>query len=82
MAHLASFWSGFADLARRFAPRNLALLDARDALQAKIDHWHAERRGKPHDADAYRAFLEEIGYLVPDPAPFHVVSSLVDTEIA
>ena len=41
---LASFWSGFADLARRFAPRNLALLDARDALQAKIDHWHAERR--------------------------------------
>ena len=79
---LASFWSGFADLARRFAPRNLALLDARDALQAKIDHWHADRRGKPHDADAYRAFLEEIGYLVPEPAPFEVGTRNVDPEIA
>ena len=36
-----AFWSGFADLVRRFAPRNLALRDKRDALQAKLDRWHA-----------------------------------------
>ena len=53
----AAFWTGFADLVRQFAPRNLALLEKRDWLQWKIDHWHAERRGKPHDADAYRRFL-------------------------
>jgi len=78
----AAFWSGCADLLRRFAPRNLALLDKRDALQAKIDRWHADRRGKPHDAAAYRAFLEEIGYLVPEPAPFEIGTRNVDPEIA
>ena len=60
-----AFWAGFADLVRRFAPRNIALLDRRDDLQARIDRWHAERRGQRHDAAEYRKFLEEIGYLVP-----------------
>jgi malate synthase len=78
----ATFWAGFAELLRRFAPRNLALLDTRDALQAKIDRWHGEQRGKPHDAKAYRAFLESIGYLVPDPAPFKIGTRNVDPEIA
>ncbi len=78
----AAFWNGFAELLRRFAPRNLALLDRRDELQAKIDRWHGERRGKPHDAAAYRAFLEEIGYLVPEPEPFAIGTTHVDPEIA
>jgi malate synthase len=78
----AAFWAGFADLLRRFAPRNLALLDRRDELQAKIDRWHAEQRGKRHDAAAYRAFLEEIGYLQPEPAPFEIGTTNVDPEIA
>jgi len=78
----AAFWDGFAELLRRFAPRNLALLDRRDWLQAKIDRWHAERRGKPHEAAAYRAFLEEIGYLEPEPEPFEVGTTNVDREIA
>jgi malate synthase len=77
-----SFWAGFAELLRRFAPRNIALLDKRDALQAKIDRWHGEQRGKPHDAAAYRAFLEEIGYLLPEPEPFEVGTTKVDPEIA
>ena len=76
-----AFWSGFADLVRRFAPRNLALLDKRDELQAKIDRWHGERRGKPHDAAAYRRFLEEIGYLVPEPEPFEIGTKGVDPEL-
>jgi malate synthase len=77
-----AFWSGFAELLREFSPRNLALLDERDAMQRKIDHWHAERRGKPHDAPAYRKFLEEIGYLVPEPAAFTIGTTNVDREIA
>jgi malate synthase len=79
---IEGFWSGFADLIRSFAPRNLALLDRRDELQSKIDRWHAEQRAKPHDAAAYRAFLEQIGYLVPEPAPFEIGTRNVDKEIA
>ncbi|AKH42175.1 malate synthase [Altererythrobacter atlanticus] len=77
-----AFWEGFAGIIRTFSPRNLALLDKRDDLQKKIDRWHAEQRGKPHDAAAYRAFLEEIGYLVPEPAPFTIGTANVDPEIA
>ena len=77
-----AFWRGFAALLAGFAPRNRALLATREHLQARIDAWHAERRGQPHDAAAYRAFLEDIGYLVPEPAPFAIGTQNVDPEIA
>ena len=77
-----AFWRGFAALLAKFAPRNRALLAKREELQAKIDAWHIERRGQPHDAGAYRAFLETIGYLVPEPAPFAIGTEDVDPEIA
>jgi malate synthase len=77
-----AFWSGFAQLLREFAPRNRALLEKRDALQAQIDTWHTGRAGKPLDQAEYQAFLKEIGYLVPEPAPFAVSTSDVDPEIA
>jgi len=76
------FWTGFANLLGSFAPRNAALLAKREELQAKIDAWHSERAGQPHDADAYRAFLEEIGYLVPEPGDFTIGTENVDPEIA
>ena len=76
------FWSGVADIFSRFAPENTALLRKRDALQAQIDDWHKQRRGQPHDAAAYEAFLRDIGYLVPEPAPFAVASAHVDPEVA
>lgn len=76
------FWQGFADLLTRFAPRNRALLERRDTLQWQIDDWHRGRRGQPHDPAAYRAFLESIGYLVPEPAPFSIGTGNVDPEIA
>ena len=69
-----AFWTGFADLLARFAPRNRELLAVREELQAKIDAWHRARRGQEHDADAYRAFLEEIGYLVPEPGEFTIAT--------
>ena len=76
------FWTGFASLLGSFAPRNAALLAKREELQARIDAWHSERAGQPHDADAYRAFLEEIGYLVPEPGDFTIGTENVDPEIA
>jgi malate synthase len=76
------FWQGFAALLAAFAPRNRALLATRDALQAHIDAWHAKRAGKPLDPGEYRAFLTEIGYLVPDPGDFAIGTANVDPEIA
>ena len=44
-----AFWDSLGALVHEFAPRNRALLDNRDALQAKLDAWHGERRGQPFD---------------------------------
>jgi malate synthase len=77
-----AFWQGFAALLAEFAPRNAALLAKREDLQAQIDEWHVARAGKPHDAAAYKAFLTEIGYLVPEPADFQIGTQNVDPEIA
>jgi malate synthase len=77
-----AFWQGFAALLAEFAPRNAALLAKREDLQAQIDAWHVARAGKPHDAAAYKAFLTEIGYLVPEPADFQIGTRNVDPEIA
>lgn len=77
-----TFWSGFAGLLAEFAPQNRALLARRDALQAKIDAWHLARRGQPHDHAAYKAFLTEIGYLLPEGPAFSIETTNVDPEVA
>ena len=76
------FWADFAALLGKFAPENAALLAKREDLQARIDAWHEARAGQAHDAAAYQAFLREIGYLAPEPAPFAVGTQNVDPEIA
>ena len=77
-----AFWQGFAELLGRFAPRNRELLARRDTLQGQIDAWHGARAGKVLDQAEYEAFLREIGYLVPEPAPFRITTGHVDAEIA
>ncbi len=76
------FWKGFAKLVDDMGPRNRDLLAKREDLQAKIDAWHVADRGKPFDADAYRSFLTEIGYLVPEGPDFAIGTHSVDPEIA
>jgi len=76
------FWKGLSELVHEKGPKNRALLARRDELQAKIDAWHRERRGKPHDQAAYWAFLSEIGYLVPAGPDFSAETENVDPEIA
>ncbi|TDR87144.1 malate synthase G [Enterovirga rhinocerotis] len=77
-----AFWSGFAAIVRDLAPRNRDLLARRDAMQERIDGWHKDQAGRAFDPAAYRAFLTEIGYLLPDPGPVQVETDRVDAEIA
>ncbi len=77
---VAAFWRGFAELLGRFAPENAALLAERDRLQAEIDAWHDAHPGVP-GGDDYIRFLHDIGYLVPEPAPFRIESEGVDVEL-
>ncbi len=77
-----AFWAAFERIVDDLTPKNRALLAKRDALQQRIDAWHLARRGEPHDAAAYRAFLEEIGYLLPEGGDFEIATTNVDPEIA
>jgi malate synthase len=77
-----AFWAGVADIFAKLTPRNRALLAKRDDIQARIDAWHKQRQGAPVDMDQYQAFLREIGYLVPEPAPFLISPTKVDAEVA
>ena len=76
-----AFWKGFSDLANELAQKNRALLAERDRLQTELDTWHRAHPGPIQDMAAYRAFLEQIGYLQPVPAPFKVTTANIDTEI-
>ncbi|MBD8063905.1 malate synthase G [Devosia sp. PTR5] len=76
------FWSGFADLVRTHAPTNARLLERRDDLQGQIDDWHRQHGPVDADAEGYRRFLAEIGYLVPEPADFTIETQNLDPEIS
>ena len=77
-----AFWTGFSDIVHELGPKNRSLLAKRSDIQAQVDAWHVARRGQDHDASAYTDFLKEIGYLVPEGAPFSIDTANVDPEIA
>jgi malate synthase len=77
-----NFWKGFAKIVEELGPKNSNLLKKREDLQEKIDNWHIVSRGKPHDPEAYKSFLNEIGYLVKDSGQFTIDTANVDPEIA
>ncbi len=78
----AAFWQALAAVVSELGPRNRELLRVRDEMQAQIDAWHRAHPGPDYDAAAYRAFLEEIGYLLPEGADFQISTQNVDEEVA
>ncbi|MCV7298773.1 malate synthase G [Mycobacterium barrassiae] len=76
-----TFWSGVDKVVADLTPKNQELLAKRDELQARIDKWHRQRVIEPIDAEAYRQFLTEIGYLLPEPEDFTITTAGVDDEI-
>jgi len=78
----SQFWAGVDSLIHELAPVNRELVAKRDVIQEKIDAFHKARRGHAHDAAEYKAFLEEIGYLLPEPQNVSVSTNNVDPEVA
>ncbi|MEM1114303.1 MAG: malate synthase G [Pseudomonadota bacterium] len=78
----AHFWQSLENIITELAPRNAALLAERDRLQAQVDDWHREHPGANYDRAAYRSFLEDIGYLAPEPGDVDIVTENVDPEVA
>ena len=76
------FWAGLAGLVQDFGPIGRSLLLRRATLQQQIDAWHLARRGQPHEAVAYGAMLEQIGYLVRQGPDFVIETKGVDVEIS
>ena len=76
------FWSEFEAILNEFAPKNKALLAKREELQTQIDQYHKDNAGKALDAAAYKQFLTDIGYLLPEGPDFKVTTANVDPEIA
>ena len=78
----AAFWQGLSELAHDLGPKNRALVAHRELLQSQIDDWHSARKGKAHDSEAYKSFLYEVGYLVPEGEDFNIETANIDPEIA
>ena len=78
----SKFWKGFDAIVADLAPKNIALLAERDRLQTELDSWHTAHPGPVQDMPAYRAFLEKIGYLVPNPKKAKITTHKVDAELA
>ena len=77
-----AFWAGLEACLDDLGPVNQAMLARRDDLQRQIDEYHLNHRGQNLDAAAYKAFLQEIGYLLPEPDQFEIDTQNVDAEIA
>src|SRR6202008_1701349 len=75
------FWKGFDAIVSEFAPKNIALLAERDRLQAEMDKWHKAHPGPIADMPAYRALLESIGYLLPQPKDVKATTTSVDADL-
>tara|TARA_R110000822_G_scaffold159476_9_gene299234 strand:+ start:18684 stop:20849 length:2166 start_codon:yes stop_codon:yes gene_type:complete len=79
--NMDAFWQSFASIIADLAPKNRELLAKRDHLQTQIDQWHQERAGQNVNQAEYKAFLQDIGYLVSEGDDFAITTSNVDPEI-
>lgn len=76
-----TFWSGVDKVVADLTPKNQDLLRRRDDLQAQIDKWHRARVIGGFEPADYKQFLEDIGYLDPEPGDFSITTAGVDDEI-
>ncbi|MEH6816242.1 MAG: malate synthase G [Pseudoalteromonas distincta] len=74
------FWQSFAHIVQTLTPTNKALLEKRELLQQQIDDYHLAN--KTWDSVKYHAFLQDIGYLVKEPANFEIETKNVEPEVA
>ena len=77
-----AFWQGLGNCLIKMELLDEALLEKRTDLQAQIDNWHQQHAGQPHDPVAYKAFLQDIGYLLPEGDDFTISTSNTDPEIS
>ena len=75
-----AFWSALEAIVNDLAPVNRELLAKREQIQQQVDTWH--QQNQPHDHAAYKAFLEQIGYLLPEAADFKITTENADAEVA
>ena len=76
----SQFWQSFAHIVQTLTPTNKALLEKRELLQQQIDDYHLAN--KTWDSAKYQAFLQDIGYLVKEPANFEIETQNVEPEVA
>ena len=74
------FWQSFAHIVQTLTPTNKALLEKRELLQQQIDDYHLAN--KKWDSVKYHAFLQDIGYLIKEPAHFEIETLNVEPEVA
>jgi malate synthase len=77
-----AFWQSLESIVDDLAPKNKALLEKRDLFQQQIDQWHQQRIDQSFDADKYKQFLTDIGYLLPEGDNFTISTTNVDSEIS
>ena len=79
-------WTSFGAIVENLGPENRRLLEVRARHEQEIDAWHEEQirehPGEALDPRAYKAFLIETGYLLPEDDPLTITTSDVDPEIS
>jgi len=74
------FFKSLSEILAELQKDNIHLLTKRDNLQSQIDKWHI--KNKRIDPESYKAFLTDIGYIVPNPKNFSINVDEVDPEIS
>ena len=76
------FWQELENIINELGVTNRALLGKRDNIQLQMDEWHKSHKGQLPDIEAYKEFLTDIGYLIPEGGDFKISTKQADDEIA
>ena len=76
------FWKNVSIFFNSLEPERKSLVKKRLSLQNKINTWHKKNSKKFFDKNAYKKFLSEINYLIPEGKDFTIQTNNIDPEIA